>query len=71
MYYISSLEKPPLYLYSCMLYLAIVLFMIIFLPYPSLVGESPMLKDHPLGFSNATWKDTERAHVGGVIFNTP
>ena len=30
-----------------------------------------MLNDHPLDFSNAIWKDTDLAQLGGVIFNTP
>ena len=41
------------------------------LPKPLLVGESPMLNDHLLDFSNAIWKDTDWAQHGGVIFNTP
>jgi len=30
-----------------------------------------MLNDHPLDFSNAIWKDTDWAPLGGVICNTP
>ena len=30
-----------------------------------------MLNDHLVEFSNAIWKDTDWAQLGGVIFNTP
>ena len=30
-----------------------------------------MLNEYLLDFSNAIWKDTDWAQLGGVIFNTP
>jgi len=30
-----------------------------------------MLNDHLFDFSNAIWKDTDLAQLGGLIFNTP
>ena len=30
-----------------------------------------MLNEYLLDFSNAIWKDTDLAQLGGVIFNTP
>lgn len=41
------------------------------IPYPSLVCESPMLNTWPVGFWSITWKDTDRAPLGGVILITP